>query len=91
MARRLRIVNDTGLGAGTKVIDVETGVELTNVTKIDVRFRPGEKVVAVVEVWVDEIDIIAEDTTLDSTWCSWRKMTISPTQGAKKEDNDNEK
>lgn len=57
---KVRVVNKTGNPADTKIyID---GVELSKslMASVDVRMRPDEVVTATVELFVDDVDVIAE-------------------------------
>lgn len=57
---KVKVVNTTGNPADTKIfID---GVELSKsrMASVDVRFRPDEIVTATVELFVDDVDVVAE-------------------------------
>lgn len=59
--RTIRITNNTGVGLGTKVIDVATGQELTGVRAIDITIRPDGPIIARVEFSEVELDVTAEE------------------------------
>lgn len=57
--RMVRIINETGLGQGTKVVDVETGAEIPSVTAIEIpRFDRAAPLVAEVSLYAGT-DILA--------------------------------
>lgn len=57
---KVKVVNTTGNPADTKIfID---GVELSKsrMASVDIRMRPDEMITATVELFVDDVDVIAE-------------------------------
>ena len=56
---QLKIVNKTGVGFGTKIINAETGEEITKVREIKINIAPDEQVFAELTFFVPVIDIFA--------------------------------
>jgi len=57
--RKIRIISD-GMGYMTRVTDIETGQNITNIKKIDISIAPGDVVKAEITVACAELDIIAD-------------------------------
>ena len=61
MRRKVRIVNDDGIGSKTKIIDVETGEDLTPFLKIrKIVLEVGNIVTAEAEILIPQVDVVAE-------------------------------
>ena len=61
MKRAVRIINNDGIGGNTKIIDVETGEDLTPFLKIrKIVLAVDEIVTAEAEVVVPRVDVVAE-------------------------------
>jgi hypothetical protein len=77
MARRIRIVNTTGNSNGTKVLDAETGADLTQELQITaVHIEVGELVTAQVTCYVAEVDVVAEVEETDRRCCTCKHSEL---------------
>jgi|SRR6516164_9844231 hypothetical protein len=48
---RYKVISEDGLGRGTKVIDLETGVAIPQISRIELRASAGE-------IWTARIDLV---------------------------------
>ena len=55
---KIRFKNESGI-PDEKLIIVETGEELENVTAVDIKVRPGEPIMATLEFCFPHTDIVA--------------------------------
>ncbi|MBT7930241.1 hypothetical protein HN682_10135 [Candidatus Peregrinibacteria bacterium] len=57
---RYRIISEGGVGKGTKIIDIETGVELKNVAKIELSpIVPDDQITAKITLNLIEVDLVS--------------------------------
>ena len=59
MTDRIRIQNDTGVGNGTKITDIETGKSIPGVVSINVRIGIDEVIEADVRLHLVHVDFLA--------------------------------
>jgi hypothetical protein len=56
---KLKIVNENGVGFGTKIMNAETGEEITGVCEAKIYLAPDEPVVAELTFFVPSFDVFA--------------------------------
>jgi len=57
---KVRVVNKTGNPADTKIYIDDVELSKSRMASVDVRMRPDEIITATVELFVDDVDVIAE-------------------------------
>lgn len=58
MKNGISIINDTGMGFGTKVIDTLTGQEIKGIKSIIInKITPQEPIIGILEVFIDNIHL----------------------------------
>ncbi len=73
---KVRILNETGISYQTKIIDVETGKELTHVGRVDLGFDASSgPITARLTVYRPPIDIIADAEIRKVCPCCGKEVT----------------
>ena len=58
MKNGVTIINDTGIGFGTKVIDSNTGIEIKGIKSITInKIVPDKPITGVLEVFIDKMQL----------------------------------
>jgi hypothetical protein len=64
---KIRILNTSGLGYQTKVVDADTGEEIQNITKVEIFMAVDCAIEAVLHMFNVQVDVVAENSVRDVT------------------------
>jgi predicted aspartyl protease len=67
MMNRIRILNTSGVGRRTEIIDADTGEKIQNVTKVEIVIAMNRPVECILHMINVEIDVVAQDSTKEVT------------------------
>ena len=68
MMRKLRIVNDDGVGWNTKVFDAETGEKLEDFFEVDISIRANDLIAADCKRYLGGLEVVAEANIKEYGW-----------------------
>jgi hypothetical protein len=88
---QIKIINETGVGFGTKIINARTGEEIAGIREVEISFVPDEKVVAELTFFVPSFDVFAiaklsEKTKEELRWLRELLESIDVMEEAQKHD-----
>lgn len=71
----VRIISTDGFGAGTKVIDLATGLEVRDVVSLSVNIQDADSLVqATLKVQPAHLEIMAHDVSVSIPWKEYKRL-----------------